>query len=54
MILANEFAEIFSIGLNGLTQLVLGVDRDSEVVAHVFDERDRSIQANGRSKACNT
>ncbi|MFE3389922.1 putative PEP-binding protein [Streptomyces anulatus] len=51
IILAGEFAERFdgfSIGSNGLTQLTLGVDRDSEALARVFDERDpavvRSIQ----------
>ncbi|MBX9421610.1 phosphoenolpyruvate synthase [Streptomyces lateritius] len=51
IILAREFAERFdgfSIGSNDLTQLTLGVDRDSEALAHVFDERDpavvRSIQ----------
>lgn len=46
VILANEFAEIFdgfSIGSNDLTQLVLGVDRDSEIVAHVFDERNPAV-----------
>ena len=48
VILANEFAEIFdgfSIGSNDLTQLVLGVDRDSEIVAHVFDERDHAVKS---------
>jgi pyruvate,water dikinase len=48
VILANEFAEIFdgfSIGSNDLTQLVLGVDRDSEIVAHVFDERNPAVKA---------
>jgi pyruvate,water dikinase len=35
----------FSIGSNDLTQLVLGVDRDSEVVAFDFDERDPGVQA---------
>ena len=48
VILANEFAEIFdgfSIGSNDLTQLVLGVDRDSEIVAHVFDERDPAVKS---------
>ncbi len=47
VILANEFAEIFdgfSIGSNDLTQLVLGVDRDSEIVAHVFDERNPAVK----------
>jgi pyruvate,water dikinase len=44
---AEEFARIFdgfSIGSNDLTQLVLGVDRDSEIVAHVFDERDPAVK----------
>ena len=47
VILAAEFAEIFdgfSIGSNDLTQLVLGVDRDSEIVAHVFDERNAAVK----------
>lgn len=47
VILADEFAEIFdgfSIGSNDLTQLVLGVDRDSEIVAHVFDERNTAVK----------
>lgn len=47
VILANEFAAIFdgfSIGSNDLTQLVLGVDRDSEIVAHVFDERNAAVK----------
>jgi pyruvate,water dikinase len=35
----------FSIGSNDLTQLVLGVDRDSEIVAFDFDERDAGVQA---------
>jgi pyruvate, water dikinase len=46
VILAEQFAEIFdgfSIGSNDLTQLVLGVDRDSEIVAHVFDERNEAV-----------
>lgn len=46
VILADEFAELFdgfSIGSNDLTQLVLGVDRDSEIVAHVFDERNPAV-----------
>lgn len=33
----------FSIGSNDLTQLVLGVDRDSDLVAHIFDERDPGV-----------
>jgi pyruvate,water dikinase len=47
VLLADEFAEIFdgfSIGSNDLTQLVLGVDRDSEIVAHVFDERNPAVK----------
>ena len=46
VILAEQFAEIFdgfSMGSNDLTQLVLGVDRDSEIVAHVFDERNPAV-----------
>ena len=46
VILAEEFAEIFdgfSIGSNDLTQLLLGVDRDSEIVAPVFDERNDAV-----------
>jgi pyruvate,water dikinase len=45
--LATEFAAIFdgfSIGSNDLTQLVLGVDRDSELVAHLFDERNDAVK----------
>ncbi|PWU21523.1 MAG: phosphoenolpyruvate synthase [Bdellovibrio sp.] len=47
VILAEEFCEIFdgfSIGSNDLTQLTLGVDRDSEIVAHVFDERNAAVK----------
>ncbi len=47
VILAEEFAEIFdgfSIGSNDLTQLVLGVDRDSEIVAYLFDERNEAVK----------
>ena len=43
---ASAFAQVFdgfSIGSNDLTQLILGVDRDSEIVAHVFDERDPAV-----------
>ena len=43
---APAFAEVFdgfSIGSNDLTQLTLGVDRDSSIVAHVFDERDPAV-----------
>ena len=47
VILAKEFAEVFdgfSIGSNDLTQLLLGVDRDSELVAHLFDERNEAVK----------
>ncbi len=47
VILADEFAEIFdgfSIGSNDLTQLILGVDRDSEIVAPIFDERNAAVK----------
>jgi pyruvate,water dikinase len=46
VILTEEFAEIFdgfSIGSNDLTQLTLGLDRDSAIVAHLFDERNASV-----------
>ena len=48
VILAEQFAKRFdgfSIGSNDLTQLVLGVDRDSELIAHLFDERDPAVKA---------
>jgi pyruvate,water dikinase len=47
VILADEFADIFdgfSIGSNDLTQLILGVDRDSEIVASIFDERNAAVK----------
>ncbi len=47
VILAEDFAEIFdgfSIGSNDLTQLILGLDRDSQIVAHLFDERDPAVK----------
>lgn len=43
---AGEFLRVFdgySIGSNDLTQLVLGIDRDSGTVAHLFDENDRAV-----------
>ncbi len=46
IILAKEFAKRFdgfSIGSNDLTQLTLGVDRDSSLLAHVFDERNEAV-----------
>lgn len=47
VVLGEEFAKIFdgfSIGSNDLTQLTLGVDRDSELVRHVFDERNEAVK----------
>lgn len=47
VICAEQFCEIFdgfSIGSNDLTQLVLGVDRDSEIVSHIFDERNDAVK----------
>ncbi|STY29759.1 phosphoenolpyruvate synthase [Legionella wadsworthii] len=47
-LLANEFLEHFdgfSIGSNDLTQLTLGLDRDSGLVASQFDERDKAVKA---------
>jgi pyruvate,water dikinase len=46
-LLAEEFLEIFdgfSIGSNDLTQLTLGLDRDSGIVANLFDERDPAVK----------
>lgn len=47
VILADEFADVFdgfSIGSNDLTQLTLGLDRDSDLVAHLFDERNEAVK----------
>lgn len=47
VILATEFSKIFdgfSIGSNDLTQLTLGVDRDSAKVSHVYDERNEAVK----------
>jgi len=47
VILADKFAEIFdgfSIGSNDLTQLVLGLDRDSALVSHLYDERNEAVK----------
>ncbi|MDD5071173.1 MAG: phosphoenolpyruvate synthase [Patescibacteria group bacterium] len=47
VILAEQFAEIFdgfSIGSNDLTQLALGVDRDSSLVSHVYDEKNEAVK----------
>ncbi|HXP49598.1 MAG TPA: phosphoenolpyruvate synthase, partial [Bacteroidia bacterium] len=48
IILAKEFAKHidgFSIGSNDLTQLTLGLDRDSALVAHLYDERNPAVKA---------
>ncbi|MCB0792819.1 MAG: phosphoenolpyruvate synthase [Flavobacteriales bacterium] len=47
IILAEEFAQHidgFSIGSNDLTQLTLGLDRDSSLVAHIYDERNEAVK----------
>jgi pyruvate,water dikinase len=47
IILAEEFAQNidgFSIGSNDLTQLTLGLDRDSSLVAHIYDERNDAVK----------
>ncbi|MDA2917041.1 phosphoenolpyruvate synthase [Nitrospinae bacterium AH_259_B05_G02_I21] len=47
VILAEEFIKIFdgfSIGSNDLTQLCLGLDRDSSLVAHIYDERNEAVK----------
>jgi len=46
VILIEEFGKIFdgfSIGSNDLTQLTLGLDRDSSLIAHIFDERNQAV-----------
>ncbi|MDD3264250.1 MAG: phosphoenolpyruvate synthase, partial [Candidatus Nanoarchaeia archaeon] len=48
VLLADQFLDLFdgySIGSNDLTQLTLGVDRDSELVAHVYDERNPAVKS---------
>jgi len=57
-ILAEEFLEYFdgfSIGSNDLTQLTLGLDRDSGIVAHLFDERNPAVKKllSNAIQACN-
>ena len=52
VILAQEFSQVFdgfSIGSNDLTQLTLGLDRDSALVAHLFDERNAGVMATIRT-----
>lgn len=47
-LLADQFLDIFdgfSIGSNDMTQLALGLDRDSGLIAHLFDERDPAVKA---------
>ncbi len=47
VVLADMYADIFdgfSIGSNDLTQLALGIDRDSELVAHLYDERNEAVK----------
>ncbi len=47
-VLADRYLEYFdgmSIGSNDMTQLTLGLDRDSAVIAHLFDERDEAVKA---------
>jgi pyruvate,water dikinase len=47
VMLADEFAELFdgfSIGSNDLTQLTLGLDRDSELVSHIYSERNEAVK----------
>jgi len=47
VVLADEFAEVFdgfSIGSNDLTQLMLGLDRDSELVSHLYNERNPAVK----------
>jgi len=47
-LLAEQFLQYFdgfSIGSNDLTQLTLGLDRDSGLVAHLFDERNEAVKA---------
>jgi pyruvate,water dikinase len=47
IVLAEEFADVFdgfSIGSNDLTQLMLGLDRDSELVSHLYNERNPAVK----------
>ncbi len=47
-LLADQFLEMFdgfSIGSNDLTQLTLGLDRDSGIISHLFDERNEAVKA---------
>lgn len=58
VLLAEKFLKYvdgFSIGSNDLTQLTLGLDRDSSIVAHLFDERNEAVKIllHQAIKACN-
>jgi pyruvate,water dikinase len=47
VLMANEFAQLFdgfSIGSNDLTQLTLGIDRDSSLVSHLFNEENAAVK----------
>ncbi|PVU65863.1 phosphoenolpyruvate synthase [Plesiomonas shigelloides] len=47
-LLADEFLQLFdgfSIGSNDMTQLALGLDRDSGIISHLFDERNAAVKA---------
>ncbi len=47
VVLADQFCDVFdgfSIGSNDLTQLTLGLDRDSELVSHIYDERNEAVK----------
>ncbi len=47
VVLMEEFCKVFdgfSIGSNDLTQLTLGLDRDSELVSHIYDERNQAVK----------
>jgi pyruvate,water dikinase len=47
VVLAEQFADVFdgfSIGSNDLTQLMLGLDRDSELVSHLYNERNPAVK----------
>jgi len=47
VVVADQFSDIFdgfSIGSNDLTQLTLGLDRDSDLISHIFDERNDAVK----------
>ena len=52
ILMAEEFSELidgFSIGSNDLTQLTLGLDRDSSLVAHIYNERNPAVKKSIRN-----